>query len=218
MNEGSSATYADVRAFLMDRYEVSRGRYAECVAASRCVEINEGFCEIRDPQADGWRTGVVLPDASTREDVPRTCVSRNEADEYCAWAGGRLPTEAEWELAARGPERRIFPWGDQYHESYVRTENDRPEQLDPVAAYPEGATPETEIHQLGGNAYEWLGDDCYAYGGTARDVACGSRGYRGLVRGGSFWSHGGATRTTYRRVMNESGRWDNVGFRCAYDE
>lgn len=99
-NEGPPRQ-ASVATFRIQRQEVSAGDYAMCVRA--------GFCE---PTVSG---GYATYDDPTRQTHPINQVSAAQAERYCAWYGARLPTEAEWELAAAGPEGRRWPWGDARH-------------------------------------------------------------------------------------------------------
>jgi formylglycine-generating enzyme required for sulfatase activity len=209
-------------AFDLDRTEVRVADYARCVAAGRCVA--PGFVP-GDPRFD-------------RPDYPVTLVRWEDAATYCAWAGGRLPTEAEWEFAARGEERRTFPWGDEYNPHIVNhgsgggpilTDLDPTDASDgytylaPVGSFPDGATPRG-ILDMAGNVAEWVSDfwgdsdeNGYGYSSlSAVDPRGPITGVYHVVRGGSYESA-----AAWLRAAARSGhilpRTATVGFRCAAD-
>ncbi|MBK8262929.1 MAG: SUMF1/EgtB/PvdO family nonheme iron enzyme [Nannocystis sp.] len=138
---GQPPRYVDVASFWIDLHEVSRGAYAACVAAGAC---SPAICpeDAPDPAAGMSAEASAL--------LPQTCVSRSQAGSYCAFAAGRLPTEAEWEYAARGPDARVFPWGS----SVVDT---LPPGLHPVGRIGEDRS-YFGIMGMGINALEWVAD------------------------------------------------------------
>ncbi len=211
-------------AFRIDRTEVTRGAYFECVRAGRCRDA------VMRP---GW----------TDPRAPVTHVSWFMARTYCAWARGRLPTEAEWEKAARGPDGRRYPWGDdaptRERASYGQLmDTGAPE---PVGAHPTGDAP-YGAHDMAGNVWEWVADvyDPFAYREPARTPNCdlALAAYRELnrtrqwaftgamgipttchrvLRGGA-WNYWPTGLRTTNRVHHEPGGFYPVsGFRCADD-
>lgn len=146
--EERPARIARLRAFAIDADEVSVRDYLRCVRAGACVTPT---CARRPNATDGGATDAALDDATTEleasapfmedSDDPVTCVRWADARSYCVFAGGRLPTEAEWERAAAGelPSHRRFPWGDNGDAGFV----DRT---------PEG------VRSLGGSVAEWVDD------------------------------------------------------------
>ncbi|CAN5597338.1 hypothetical protein BH09MYX1_BH09MYX1_19580 [soil metagenome] len=136
--------------YLIDRTEVTVEAYDRCVHAGAC-------------DTPGFNRGDAHFD---RPDFPVTHVTREDGASYCAWAHGRLPTEAEWEFAARGVEQRTFPWGELYnphlanHGSFAVDDLDATDGflgLAPVGSFPDGATPEGVL-DLAGNVAEWVTD------------------------------------------------------------
>ena len=90
-----------------------------------------------------------------KPDGPRVCVTWYEAEAYAHWRGGRLPTEAEWEYAARGPESRIYPWGETFDPTRCNLVDSKGAK--PVGSYPNGVS-WTGLHDMAGNAMEWVAD------------------------------------------------------------
>jgi len=213
--------------FWLDRTEVTVARYRECVAAGPCPA---------PPYEEGG-------ERFDRPDYPVVLVSWNEARVFCEWAGGRLPTEAEWERAARGLERkpdtpprpddppgpkgRRFPWGDVYnpflsnHGAFSFEELDARDgflEIAPVGSFPDGRTPDG-IDDLAGNVQEWVAD-WFATEYPAADAVNPKGpdiGERRVVRGGSYM-HGPAwLRSAARDKASPGERTSWIGFRCARD-
>jgi len=210
-----------LRPFEIDRTEVRVEDYARCVSAGACDA--PGFSP-NDP-----RYG--------RPALPVTQVRWEDAAKYCAWALARLPTEAEWEFAARGTARRVFPWGDVYnphvlnHGAFALDDTDASDGfalVAPVGSYPDGATPEGVL-DMAGNVAEWVADfwgdpdeNGYGYSSVAAVDPLGPpTGVAHVVRGGSFTSGPAWVRCASRRepdVRTLLPRAANIGFRCAADE
>ena len=168
-----------------------------------------GFAGTKEPQ--GWDQEVQHPNR------PVVNVSWYEAAAYCAWAGVRLPTEAEWERAARGTTGRKYPWGNEepdteranYSEGSV-------DHATPVGLYPRGAKPEG-IDDLAGNVWEWVAD-WYGEGYYAKSPSKNPNGpqpgERRVLRGGGWYSYPRGLRAAYRVWNLPVPRYDLVGFRC----
>jgi formylglycine-generating enzyme len=190
-----------VAGFWLSRTEITVAAYERCVSAGRC----------RAAPFEGGAARFAQPS------LPITLVTFEDAQRFCAFRGGRLPTEAEFERAARGPARRTYPWGYGYHgklSNHGRTGVDTSDasdgfsELAPVGSFPDGATPEG-IQDLAGNVAEWTAD---AYAPTYGAAVSGER----VVRGGSFASGAAHVRGAARVGKAPETREPTLGFRCAW--
>jgi len=188
--------------FRMARTETTVGQYAACVAAGRCSAPS---C------------------TSTGDDHPVACVDWQQSKAFCQWSGGRLPTEAEWEYAARGDDGRKFPWGNQTLSA--RRANcaeslcaDGFEGTSPVGSFPDGRSP-FGLDDMVGNVWEWVSDwfDLDAYESSATSDPTGpSSGSRRVSRGGSFYAGDVRYLRAALRYGDEPSYADAfLGFRCA---
>lgn len=197
----------EVAAFFLDRTEVTVAAYRRCVEADACT-----------PAVAGDECNWGEPD---RDDFPINCVTWHQATAYCAWADGRLPTEAEWERAARGDDGRLYPWGNvapdaggvfraNWGEGLARDLwiRDRWEYDAPVGRFPEGAGPYGTLDQAG-NVAEWTAD------AVVSDLPGGPP--ERAVRGGSFREYARRLRTYARDWHGAHRFYSHVGFRCASD-
>lgn len=203
--------------FSIDRTEVTRAAYARCVGARRCR-----------PLPDRW-TGA------GDDHLPVTGVDWRDAQAYCRFAGGRLPTEAEWEKAARGTDGREYPWGndaDCARGNWGTFEGEGPcKGINPgapqvVGTHPNGASP-YGVLDMGGNVWEWVADKYSEDAGATivgLDVGQGRNGRGGhprssserrIVRGGSCCSYFVGPRAANRNAWAADHRDGDLGFRCA---
>jgi len=198
--------------FWIDKTPVTNGEFARFVAASgyKTTAERTGFgCantgdKWEDLEGADWRhTGGPQTDIRTKADHPVVQVSWEDAAMYAEWAGKRLPTEEEWEKAARGTDGRKYPWGDQIPTKDACNFNKNEGGTTPVGKYsPQGDSPYGCV-DMSGNVWEW----------TASDHEDGGK----VLRGGG-WSHPGEfVRLAERPNHNQDDRYDTDGFRCVVD-
>jgi iron(II)-dependent oxidoreductase len=173
-------------------------------------------------------TGRLMPappsfDAAWREDAhPMVNVTWDDARSFCEWAGGRLPTEAEWEYAARGGrEGAIYPWGDTISHEQANYEgmqgSDRWANTSPVATFSANGF---GLHDVAGNVWEWTADwygESYYGGSPANDPRGPASGKARVVRGGSCLTGARTLRASARPWLGPSDRYNALGFRCVRD-
>ncbi len=186
-------------AYTIDRYEVTVAQYVAFVAAT------------------GWRLPGNWdgPVPSLPGNLPVTHVAWPDAAAYCEWAGKRLPTEAEWERAARGDDGRRYPWGDEWDPGRAAVAVDSGPV--PVGSFPEGASP-YGVLDMAGNVHEWVADyygaGYYAVSPGDDPVGPEDHGNR-VLRGGSWSSPSEWATTTFRDSSHSDVGDDRFGFRCA---
>jgi formylglycine-generating enzyme required for sulfatase activity len=189
-------------AYRIGKYEVTNRQYAQCVRAKVCKEPTD--TEYYDDPAYADHPVVSLRWLDTRD--------------FCRWIGGRLPTEAEWEKAARGTDGRIYPWGDEPPDCDKANLPGCTGGTKAVGSYPEGASPYGAM-SMAGNVYEWVADrhaaDYYARS-PERNPQGPDAGDLRVLRGGSWDRPHSDARCTARLKSYPGVSYPNDGVRCVY--
>jgi len=206
-------------AFWIDQTEVTVGQYRMCVAAGVCGHPQQGVHHMRN--SSEMRRSYY--DNEEYFDFPVIFVNWSQAQTYCEWTGRRLPTEAEWEKAARGTDGRLYPWGNEEPNPSLLNYDGNIGDTTQVGSYPAGASPYGAL-DMAGNVWEWVQDwyDKDYYKESPRRNPTGPEtGLFFIERGGSYKKSERPVRTTYRHwyipplVGNHVVSHSYDGFRCA---
>jgi len=204
--------------YWLDQTEVTNEQYAQCVIDGAC----------RPPAEIGSDTRSSYFDADQFGEYPVINVSWTDSRDYCAWAGAILPTEAQWEYAARGPERRLYPWGDNFDlvvANFCDTNcpfgwkqdalNDGHEDTAPVGSFMLWDS-WVGAYDMAGNVWEWVADWSADYPAESQNDPTGPvSGNERVLRGGSWGSNTWFLRAAGRSSNTPDTRNGNIGFRCA---
>lgn len=240
-SETDPAHTVKLSAYCLDKTEVTLGAYRQCEQAGQCSKAptTVHWDDADKALIDLWSTWCTA--AGSRQDRhPINCVDWHAAAAYCKWADKRLPTEAEWERAARGPRGRKHPWGEEpigptrantcgaecqrlatsvgrlwpaMHQA-----DDGWEATAPVGSFPAGDTPEG-VSDLAGNVWEWVHDVQGPYptvGVVDPQGPASNRVDSHIMRGGGWYTEDAiAVRGSTRNAQRATDRYSHLGFRCA---
>ena len=193
----------DLSSYYIDKYEVTNLQYAACVDA--------GMCSLPEVISSGSRD--IYYGNPTYDNYP-VSVNWDQSNSFCEWRDARLPTEAEWEKAARGTGERVFPWGDAINCENANFSNCGGSMNTlPVGSYEKGKSP-YEVYDMAGNYSEfvsdWYGSDYYQNSPSLNPTGPATGEYH-VIRGGGNGNFGYFLSSVYR------GKGDSGGFRCAKD-
>lgn len=200
-----SGNTVKIDSFLIDRYPVTNAQYFEFLVASGYIPADTTRY-LRNWESGTFRQG--------QDKYPVVYVSYEDMQAYAKWAGKRLPTQAEWQLAAQGTDKRLWPWGNEFHGTYCNNSFDRPT---PVDAFSKGQSP-YGVMDMVGNVWQ-----------TTNDLYFNGSYYFTIIRGGSFYHptsswwyiQGGPQQLDKTQIMllvsQGFDRGPTVGFRCVKD-
>jgi serine/threonine-protein kinase len=208
--------FVTLSGFWIDQTEVSNKQYQLCVQAGVCSVLA------------GCSDDESVYDDAFEASHPVVCVSWSDAAAYCSWAGARLPTESEWEYAARGTESHLYPWGDVFDGTRLNfcdancdydwrqsKHDDGYSMTAPVTSYPGGGSWCGALN-MAGNVGEWVLDWYGAYSSAPQSNPQGPpTGTKRVLRGGSWYSTAPGVRLASRSGEAPHNAYDSVGIRCA---
>ena len=199
-----------VKAFLIDKTEVSVAQYRACVDCGVCkAPLRDGSNSGREP----YYGNAVF------EDFPVIYVTWQDAKTYCEQIGKRLPTEAEWEKAARGSQGADYPWGADPPRATLANYGGLHHDTTPVASFAEGRSPSGALN-MAGNVWEWVNDgydaNYYSSGPNADPPGPAAKVLK-VARGGGFNSSSERIKSYTRDGFSENAAFSFLGFRCAKD-
>jgi formylglycine-generating enzyme required for sulfatase activity len=226
--------------YCIDKFEVTVGRYKACSDAGTCKRAGStnAWASISDKDRKAFDPLCNIRDPDAKAKHPINCVDWEMADKFCREQGGRLPTEAEWEFAARGPDGRKYPWGDEdpaamhlnacgkecvawgakngVEEKAMYDVDDGFANTAPVGSFPKGAS-RYGVEDVVGNVWEWVADWYTEYGsGEQKDPKGPAGGEERVIRGGAWnGSMPSWVRPTFRYKDAPTKRSYGIGFRCA---
>lgn len=201
-----------VSSFYIDVTEITNDQYRACVNARVCMPPSDA-----DTPDNRYQVGNYY-DLSRYGNYPVVRIRWEDAHTYCEWVGERLPTEAEWEKAARGTDGRVYPWGNNFDSRKANTQESSGDQVKPIGSYPDGHSP-YGVYDMAGNVWEYVADyynETYYQNAPNLDPQGPASGSIHVLRGGSYSDYQEYARVANRGVPKAKDlRSGFRGFRCA---
>jgi len=191
---------AEVAPFFIDQYEVTVEDYYKFIKAKNHAPPKEWPVS--------WREGKFKPEEAK---LPVTNNTWFDARDYAESVGKRLPTEEEWEYAARGTDKRLYPWGNDLNPNYANIGDPEKKAIKPVGSFQKDKS-QFGVFDMAGNVLEWIGSDWSLYPGSKATPKPGK-----MVRGGSYLRDKVFAMVTSRGILRPDAQQEDVGFRCAKD-
>jgi formylglycine-generating enzyme required for sulfatase activity len=192
-------------AYYIDQYEVTNREYKNFIEATQFTYLPSNWLEGEIPEGE--------------DDLPVTNISWMEAWAYAQWAGKELPTEAQWEKAARGTDGRIFPWGNEYEKGVANVGVDGAKKIMVGGSFPKDVSA-YKVYDMAGNVMEWTRDWYQAYPGTTYSSKKFGKKFK-VLRGSGSQKSGhyfleAYIYSFYRTEVQHEEFFENVGFRCVH--
>ena len=194
-------------AYWIDQTEVTNAMYEKCVTAGVCTDLGSNASNTRKEYFGN----------AAYADYPVIFVNWYQAQAYCKWAARELPTEAQWEKAARGTDGEAYPWGNETPTKDIANYNANKGDTTKVGSYAAGASP-YGAYDMAGNVWEWVADkydEQYYSSSPASNPTGAASGKYQILRGGSWYNLGTDIRSAYRSGVSPSVFYYDTGFRCA---
>lgn len=205
--------------FFIGKFEVTNSQYAEFLNEIKKNEDENGHFLVNFTITVIRKDGETYKVPKGWEDHPIIGVSWYGANAYARWSGGRLPTEAEWEKAARGTDGRIWPWGSLWDKDYCNSWEIEPRHTRPVGSFPKGVSP-YGVYDMAGNVFEWVADwyqsDYYKISPLANPKGPSLGGFK-VMRGGAWVELSDEVRSAFRFGGPPDSTDSRTGFRIAKD-
>jgi len=201
-DDEAPAHEVDVAEFEIDQFQVTNGDFAIFVEATGHQTDAE-----KARSANTWQSY-----ADGKDNHPVVKVSWNDAVAFCKWLDKRLPTEAEWEKAARGNDGYVYPWGNEYDPQKANGKDRAIRSTTAAGSFPEGASP-YGVMDMAGNVWEWVADWYEAYPDSSHQSDYFGERFR-VLRGGGWFETADFLRTATRNFLTDTAASDDIGFRC----